>query len=619
MRLRNRIGGAMAAVTLAGVAVTGLLTWVRIDRTIREESDREVTAATASLAGEWRALGSDVTGKLARVVQGRSFRSGLNRLSQGLISSRSVEIENLAPRAIVGTELNYLQVFDDQGHALSTDRWRVRIGREDPEGWSVVTRPTPDAVVHTRTFRGKKEVALETSITIELNDREFHVVGGRLITPDIVEDLTRSAGGLGYVSMRDSTRIMPDGVAPENLSRLVGAEQHVIDGHTFVVGQAAEGEPARIVLVPIRGADGTVIGDVVLRLSQARLVNLARELSWAFVGVAAIGLVLAWAVGFWFARRITRPVEQLALAARRVGVGRAPGAMPRASDDEVGDLVRSFRRMTDDLAESRRELVRAERLAAWREIAQRMAHEIKNALSPIQISVETIQRSHNAGHPDLPRIVDESVEAVRHEVRGLRNLVNEFSQFARMPDLDVSDQPLNPPVERAAVLHANNTRDVRVVTQLAADLPDVGIDADALARAVGNLVLNAVEATAPGGRVTVSTAPTESGGVEITVDDEGPGVPPAERDRIFEPYYTTKPSGTGLGLAMVWKIVSEHGGRVEILDAPERGARFRVLLPPKESRADRDGRPDPAPSPAPTATVRPEPDPAPPADLEAAR
>jgi two-component system nitrogen regulation sensor histidine kinase NtrY len=586
MRLRNRIGGAMAAVTLAGVAVTGLLTWVRIDRTIREESEREVADATATLAGEWRALGSELTGELARIVQERTFRTGLNRLSLGQVPPGAVEIADLAPRLIRGRELNYLQIFDADGRTLSSGPWRIRGGREDPEGWSIVTRPSPEAVVHTRTVGGKPEVAIESSITVEMNDREYHVVGGRRITPDVVANLVSNLGGRGYVNMRDSTRIMPEGVAPENLDRLLGAEQHTIDGRTFVVGRAPGAETDKIVMSPIRGADGTVVGDVVLRLSQARLVNLARELSWAFLGVAAIGLVSAWAVGFWFARRITRPVEQLALAARRVGVGRAPGAMPPASDDEVGDLVRSFRRMTDDLAESRRELVRAERLAAWRDIAQRMAHEIKNALSPIQISVETIQRSQKAGHAELPRIVDESVEAVRHEVRGLRNLVNEFSQFARMPDLEVREQPVNPPVERAAVLHAANGRDVRVETRLASVLPHAPIDADALARAVGNLVLNAVEATPPGGTVTVSTGSTESGGVEIVVDDQGPGVPPTERDRIFEPYYTTKPSGTGLGLAMVWKIVSEHGGRIEIHDAPERGARFRVVLPPRPARGE---------------------------------
>ena len=582
MRLRNKIGAAMAAVTLAGVAVTGLLTWVRIDRTIREESEREIVDATSRLADDWRARGTDVAGQLSRVVEGRLLRTSLDRLTRGTISSGSIEMTGVAPRSMAGLELNYLQIFDRRGRALSTDRYRVRNGREDPEGWRIVNRNSPEAVANLRTVDGKREWAIEASIRVEVNDQEFQVVGGQLITPDMVENLTRRAGGVGYLQMRDSTRIVPVGVVPGDLVHLSRTKQQVVRGRSFIVGSPAGGEAAKICLVPIRGADGTVIGDMVLHLSQARLTSLANELSWAFLGVAAIGLVVAWAIGFWIARRITRPVEQLAVAARRVGVGRAPGAMPPATDDEVGDLVRSFRRMTDDLSESRRELVRAERLAAWRDIAQRMAHEIKNALSPIQISVETIQRSHQSGHADLGSIVDEAAETVRTEVRGLRNLVNEFSQFARMPDLELSPGSVNQPVERAANLHDRNARDVRVATALAEGLPDVGLDAEALARAVGNLVLNAVEATPPGGRVLVTTASTDTGGVEILVDDQGSGIQPGSRERIFEPYFTTKPGGTGLGLAMAWKIISEHAGRVEIHDAPGGGARFRIVLPARE-------------------------------------
>lgn len=586
MRLRNKIGAAMAAVTLAGVAVTGLLTWVRIDQAIREGSEREIVDATTTLANEWRNLDNDLTGNLSRVVQSRPFQKSLGRLSLGLVSSTSWEISSLAERSIKRPELSYLQVFDDDGHALSTEGRRIPSGSRDPEGWSVARRSSHQAVVHRRTQKGRAELALETSISLELNDRKFHVVGGRPITREIVEQLTRRAGGIGYVQMYDEMVVLPEGVIAEDVNHLLSSKHRSIDGQSFIVGSLARDVGIKICLVPIQGVDGTVQGNTILKLSQARLAKLVQELSWAFLGVAATGLVLAWGIGFLFARRITKPVEQLAQVARRVGVGRAPGTMPPATDDEVGDLVRSFQRMTDDLSESRRELVRAERLAAWRDIAQRMAHEIKNSLSPIQISVETIQRSHQAGHADMASIVDKSVEIVRAEVRALRNLVNEFSQFARMPGLVLSPGSVNLSVERAANLHDRNEQDIRVETTLAEGLPEVQIDSEALSRAVGNLVLNAVEATPRGGRVLVSTAATESGGIEILVDDQGSGIAHEDRERIFEPYFTTKQGGTGLGLAMVWKIISEHSGRVEIHDAKGGGARFRVTLPARE---DGDG------------------------------
>jgi two-component system nitrogen regulation sensor histidine kinase NtrY len=579
MRLRNRIGAAMAAVTLAGIVVTGLLTSFGIRRTINEESEKELTEASQALLGEWRALGGDIAGQLSLVSQQRPFRIALARLSRREVPAESDEVIGLARRALAESGLDFLQLLDERGRVLSNGHWPVYYGRADSTAWEIVTRQGPGAVVHWRNVQGRRVPAVEASMSLEIADVPYHLVGGRALSSDVVDDLARRSGGALYIHLADGTRIVPDGVTVQDVSHLVDAERIETGGLSYVVGRPPTGEAAKVSLVPLRGPEGTVIGDFVLRISQVRLVNLERELIVAFLGVAAIGLVLAWGIGFWFARRITRPVEDLAAAARRVGVGRSPGRMPEESADEVGDLVRSFRRMTLDLAESRSELVRAERLAAWRDIAQRMAHEIKNALSPIQISVETIQRSHRAGHPELGEIVDESVGTVRDEVRTLRNLVNEFSQFARMPELEVTPAPLNPVVERAATLHARNEKGVPVVATLAPELPEPRIDVEALGRALGNVILNAVEASPVGGRVRVTTARTAGDGLEVVVDDDGPGIPREDREKIFEPYFTTKPSGTGLGLAMAWKIVSEHGGRIEILEAPGGGARFRIVLP----------------------------------------
>jgi nitrogen fixation/metabolism regulation signal transduction histidine kinase len=388
----------------------------------------------------------------------------------------------------------------------------------------------------------------------------------------------RRTGGTLYVSMQDDSRILPPGVAPQDIGHLADARIVEYEGSRFVVGRPASREAAGISFYPIRQPDGTKLGDFVLRISQARLDDLARELIWTFIWLGTASVFLAWIITFWMARRITRPIEELAVAAGRVGVGRAPGPMPRVTSDEVGDLVRSFEQMTSDLAESRRELVRAERIGAWREIAQRLAHEIKNALSPIQISLETVQRSHRLNHPDFDDILAEAVRTVRDEVDGLRRLVNEFSQFARMPELKLNPGPIEALLEHATTLHGRNSRDVQVVLENLSGLPPVAHDPEALGRAIGNVVLNAVEASPRAGRVRVTAAATPEGFVEILVDDEGPGVPKSDREKVFEPYFTTKDGGTGLGLAMAYKIVSEHGGRIEILDLPA-GGRFRIVLP----------------------------------------
>lgn len=580
MRLRTRIGASMAAVTLAAVAVTGLLTNWRITRTIHEEADRRLMDATGTLDGEWRALSNSVSAAVAGVAQSPGLRGPLSRLALGTLPAESREFISAARLAREKTDLEFLQVFDERGVVLSNGHWQVFYGRPDPTGWEIVERRGTAPVAHWRQVRGERLLALETSVRVEMAGRIFQVVGGKAVTMATVERIGLRTGGSLYLQAGDGTRIVPTGTAPQDVQHLARARVVEEAGFAVVVGRAPTGEAAGISLYPIRQPDGTVLGDFVLRISQARLNELARAVSWTFVWIGAGGIVMAWVFGFWMARRLMRPVEKLALAARHVGVGRTPGPMPRITADEVGDLVRSFQQMTTDLTESRRQLVQAERIGAWREIAQHLAHEIKNALSPIQISVETIQRGHRAGRADLDEIVAESVKTVRDEVEGLRNLVNEFSQFARMPELSLVPGPVNAVLEHAAALHDKNPRGVSVIRTLAPGLPAVARDPEALGRALGNIILNAVEASPPGAPVTVSSGLTGEGQVEILIDDRGPGVPAGAREKVFEPYYTTKEGGTGLGLAMAYKIVAEHGGRIEIPDLPDGGSRFRILLPP---------------------------------------
>jgi two-component system nitrogen regulation sensor histidine kinase NtrY len=578
MRLRTRIGAAMAAVTLTGIATTGVLTSLRVTRTIHEEADRRLLESTSALGGEWRALANDVSALVAEAAGAQELKTPLSRLALNLVPAESREIIHLAPEIRETTGLDFLQIFSDRGVVLSNGHWQVFYGRPDPSGWEIVERRGTTPAAHWRQVKGERILALETAIRVEMAGKVFHVVGGRAITPAMIHEMGRRTGGALYINMADDARILPPGVAPQDIGHLADARIVEYEGSQFVVGRPPTREAAGISFYPIRQPDGTKLGDFVLRISQARLNALARELIWTFIWLGTASVLLAWIITFWMARRITRPIEELAVAAARVGVGRSPGPMPRVTSDEVGDLVRSFEQMTSDLAESRRELVRAERIGAWREIAQRLAHEIKNALSPIQLSLETVQRSHRLNHPDFDDILAEAVTTVRDEVDGLRRLVNEFSQFARMPELKLEPGPIESLLDHAATLHGRNSRNVEVVLDTPPGLPAVAHDPEALGRAIGNVVLNAVEASPRNGRVRLSASALPDGLVEILVDDQGPGVPKSDREKVFEPYFTTKDGGTGLGLAMAYKVVAEHGGRIEIHDGPG-GGRFRIVLP----------------------------------------
>jgi len=230
----------------------------------------------------------------------------------------------------------------------------------------------------------------------------------------------------------------------------------------------------------------------------------------------------------------------------------------------------------DDLTE----LLKAQRLAAWREVAQRIAHEIKNPLTPIQLSAQRLRRRFARAGGDEERLVTECTETIIHEVDGLKRLVDEFSRFARMPAFVPKPTDIRPLVDGVATLYRESHPALRITTRHVSDLPLVAVDPDHLKRAVLNLVDNAVEALGGSGEVLVETEHlAEAGRIRIIVADSGPGIAPEDRDKLFTPYFSTKVTGMGLGLPIVSEIVDEHGGSIRVEDNLPTGTRFVIELP----------------------------------------
>ncbi len=225
-------------------------------------------------------------------------------------------------------------------------------------------------------------------------------------------------------------------------------------------------------------------------------------------------------------------------------------------------------------------LIRAQKVAAWREVARRLAHEIKNPLTPIQLSAERLRR-HFADAPSGARaLVDECTVTIIGEVESLKGLVDEFSQFARMPTPRTSPTDLHALIAGALTLYDGIFADVTFERAFAPNLPLVRIDAEQMRRVVINVVDNAIEAMDRQGRISIETHHDASNHVvRIVVADNGPGIPPGEREKLFLPYYSTKRRGSGLGLAIVRRIVAEHGGSIEATDNEPSGTRFTIELP----------------------------------------
>jgi two-component system nitrogen regulation sensor histidine kinase NtrY len=305
-----------------------------------------------------------------------------------------------------------------------------------------------------------------------------------------------------------------------------------------VTGAAALGQPGSAVL---RSPLHAEIGAIIQRMNRLREGTLEREVHL---------------------RREGHAVTLLASATTLKG-----------SDGQYLGMVLVF----DDLTE----LLKAQRLAAWREVAQRIAHEIKNPLTPIQLSAERLRRRLSTNRsPEDKRLLEEATATIVEEVEGLKQLVDEFSRFARMPALQPKETDLGRLLEGVVVLYRESHPGLTIKSSFSPDMPAVDVDPDQIKRAVLNLVDNAVEAVGGTGQVSVETIwMPESRRVRIVVADDGPGITAEDKERLFLPYFSTKANGTGLGLPIVHQIVTDHGGTIWVEDAAPLGTRFVVELP----------------------------------------
>jgi two-component system nitrogen regulation sensor histidine kinase NtrY len=355
-------------------------------------------------------------------------------------------------------------------------------------------------------------------------------------------------------------------------------------------------------------------GDVVAKyhqLEQSRN-EFYRGYLYAFGTLLGITMLVTLVSGTLLARGVTRRISRMATAINLVAEGDLTVRVPETGSDELTELARTFNRMLGEMEQSRARIEFLQRIGAWQQMAQRLAHEIKNPLTPIQLAVQECHRKYTGNDPRYRALLDTTLEIVEEEVGTLRRLVGDFSSFARLPQAELREADLRdflrecseqlghledasavgePSGSGEVVSEALGALNVDVTWKVPDGALPAAIDRQMLRRVIVNLVRNAVQAirderagkngVAPGavlGHVVV-TAKAEGEGAAIVVEDDGPGVPPDKRGRVFDPYYTTKVDGTGLGLAIVKKVVVEHGGSIEAGESSLGGARFVIRLP----------------------------------------
>ena len=410
-----------------------------------------------------------------------------------------------------------------------------------------------------------------------------------LLATELVTDSTTQRKILIYGGTRLDGPFL-DRIAQMTSSKLI---LKLRDGVTYEFGTIRTGESSGLesqFVIPISGyADRFVGGNTKIYafLPASPLEKLREEL--VLIGMFASLVILLGGIlgGLWLSRPITRPIVALASAAKQVGDGNYQIRVTKERNDEVGELVEVFNHMVGEIVETQAELAQAERMAAWRDAAKQVAHEIKNPLTPMRMSMETLRKAHRIQHASFDEILEESTQAVLEEVQALSKIVSAFSEFAKLPTPILKRHEPVQLLSSVNRLYGTLPENIELVYDDAAirqlELPKVLVDKEQFSRVFVNLVKNAVEAIGTAqGRISLDAhvaTNSNTNGVKFTISDNGPGIAAETLSKVLTPYFTTKSKGTGLGLAIVNKIVEEHRGILTIDSRLNHGTSISIWIP----------------------------------------
>ena len=340
----------------------------------------------------------------------------------------------------------------------------------------------------------------------------------------------------------------------------------------------AGGEHASLTQTLSLDGGATITGVVSTQAADRMIASM--QLASLLLGLLGLGIAIPLAI-LW-SSQISRPVERLAAFSDKLAQGNWQEPLTLESVGELQTLVLALDRMRRDLQTYRDKLVTSERQAAWSVMARKVAHEAKNPLTPIAISIADLKRSYEQKRPDFPQILDQAVRTIGEEVETLRQLLQEFSDFGRIPPPVLAPCRLSELLADLEALYQGDISAGRlVVTRPPADIT-FPADSGQIRQSLINLIQNGLEALNGNGRVTVS-ARADQDAVEIAVQDTGPGLTEEQRANLFVPGFTTKSRGSGLGLTIVQRIVSDHEGVIAVDAGRRGGTTFLLRLPLRRS------------------------------------
>jgi signal transduction histidine kinase len=579
-------------MSVAGVAL--LVQWVTRNAFERTENQR-TAALVAQFQREFNRRGDDV----ARRVEAIAASDSVTRMATALngTSSDFAEYFDLARLMAESHQLDFLEIIDRRGTIVSSAQWPAKFGYPEPTFESLSTSSDQGPFLKLEELQDSTALGFFAARAIHGGERSVYVVGGRKLDKNFLLALDLPADTRALLYQNRGDHFSPDllldpgtGADParpaEKFAPLIDAVRKYDKEFSGVVDWTLDRADEEVFhAIPLRGVgkDRPLLGILLIGNSRRSYVELKRRIRDSALLVGGGGIVLAILLSSWASARVTRPVVQLARAAQDVASGNWSTSVQVEGHDEVAQLAEAFNRMTSELLAQKERLVQTERVAAWRELARRLAHELKNPLFPLQLTVENLIRAREQSPEMFEEIFRESSQTLLAEISNLKGIIGRFSEFSKMPQPHLQRVQVNEIVEAVARLfqaqfEAQGRGAIQCQMQLDRRLDPIAADPELLHRALSNLVLNAMDAMPKGGTLTLRTRP-DDGKVVVEVADTGSGLTREECERIFTPYYTSKQHGTGLGLAIVQSVISDHGGRISVHSEPGKGTTFVIELP----------------------------------------
>lgn len=612
MRFRRKLVALFALTVFVSVAGVAWLVLLMTKNAFEKTENQQTAALVEQFQREFAGQGEEVARRVEAIV--RSDAATRMAIALNGASADSAEYFDIAHSLAENHQLDFLEILDWNGVIISSAQWPAKFGYSDSQFENLSGLTEQPAFLKLEELPDSTALGLFALRYIKAGDHAVYVIGGRRLDQSFLSTLNLAPAMRVLLYQNRGAQFSPDqlispasgGRSDENrpaekFGPLIDAVRRDQQETTEIINWTADQADQELFhAIPLRGVgkNHPLIGILLVGNSRRSYVELKRRIRDSALLVGGAGILLAILLSGWAAARVTRPVEELARAAQDVTAGDWNASVEVTGRDEVAQLAKSFNRMTSELLAQKERLVQTERVAAWRELARRLAHELKNPLFPLQLTVENLVRARSQSPEQFDEVFRESARTLLAEIANLKGIIGRFSEFSKMPQPQFQHIQVNQVLRDIARLFQAQFESpgrpaIKCKLELDDTLPAIPADPELLHRAVSNLVLNAMDAMPDGGSLTVASR-AENNNVLIEVADTGSGLTREECERIFTPYYTSKTQGTGLGLAIVQSVVSDHSGRISVQSEPAKGTIFVIELPqhqtqkPLAARTERD-------------------------------